>query len=99
MVQIDQEHRTHYTSQTKAKRAKRKKQARQRLLILISIVFILGFLLGLLVGSKKDHTLNFIMEPNETETVSALNQDLLLHLPRVTHPYRDFHHYKEKNSP
>lgn len=87
MVQIDQEHRTHYTSQTKAKRAKRKKQARQRLLILISIVFILGFLLGLLVGSKKDHTLNFIMEPNETETVSALNQDLPWNLTLVNFQY------------
>lgn len=87
MVQIDQEQRTHYTSQTKAKRAKRKKQARQRLLILISIVFILGFLLGLLVGSKKDHTLNFIMEPNETETVSALNQDLPWNLTLVNFQY------------
>lgn len=69
------------------KRAKRKKQALQRLLILIFIVFTLGFLLGLFVGSRKDATLNFIMTPNTADQESAQTLNLPWNLTLVNFHY------------
>lgn len=59
-------------------RARRKREARKRLLILLSITFLLGFLAGFLIGSRKESTLNFIMtpasgQPSDTSTPSYSN--------------------------
>lgn len=87
MNQTTQESSTRYSSNIQTRRAKRKKQAKQRLLILLAVTFVLGFLVGLFVGSRKDHTLNFIMEANETETTSALDQNLPWNLTLVNFEY------------
>lgn len=87
MNQTEKEKNKRQSSQMQTRRAKRKKQARQRLLILLTVVFLLGFLLGLLIGSRKDHTLNFILEPNATETSSKLNENLPWNLALVNFEY------------
>lgn len=74
-------------SNLQKKRAKKRKQAKQRLLILLFITFTLGFLLGLFVGSKKEHTLNFIMTPDAESQESALNLNLPWNLTLVNFHY------------
>ena len=87
MDRIPQQKNAQQSKQLQARRAKRKKQALQRLLILLAVTFVLGFLLGLFIGSRKDHTLNFIMEPNATETTSALDENLPWNLTLVNFQY------------
>lgn len=69
------------------KRAKRKKQVKQRLLILLFITFTLGFLSGLFVGSKKEHTLNFVMTPDMPNQESAQTLNLPWNLTLVNFHY------------
>ena len=61
-------------------RARRKRAAQKRLLILMGITFILGFLAGLFVGSKKESTLNFTIAPT-SEKISAATQKSYTELP------------------
>lgn len=69
------------------KRKKRKQQALQRLLILLFITFFLGFLLGLFIGSRKEHTLNFILTPDSLEQESAEVLNLPWNLTLVNYHY------------
>ena len=73
--------------QLQKKRAKRRKQAKRRLLFLIFIIFALGFLAGFLVGSRKEHTLNFTMSSETPETPFTKPANLPWNLELVNFQY------------
>lgn len=70
-----EKHRTPKHPADQTNKAKRRQKQRYRLLILMGIIFLLGFLAGLFVGSKKVQPVNFVME-SSTET-SENNPDSL----------------------
>ena len=53
-------------------RAKRKKQAQQRFFIIMVIIFALGFLAGLFVGTRKESEIKFVM--SSTDNVQTIQQ-------------------------
>lgn len=61
------------SNRTSTRRARKRKQERQRLLISSSITFVLGLLLGLLIGSPKKDTLNFVITPSSEEKVTEVS--------------------------
>ncbi len=67
MEHSDRTERQQKAAHRQAVKAKRKKQAQQKMFILLVIVFVLGFLLGLVVGSQKEKTIDFVMSPATTE--------------------------------
>lgn len=73
--------------QLQKKRAKRRKQAKRRLLFLIFIIFALGFLAGFLVGSRKEHTLNFTMSSETPEAAYTKPTNLPWNLELVNFQY------------
>lgn len=54
-------------SSKNSRKSRRKKQTQRRLIILLIITFVLGFLAGLFLGSKKADTLNFVLSPAASE--------------------------------
>lgn len=61
MEQIRKQRKTGHLTEQRSK-ANRRRQHKQRFLIVLGITFLLGFLAGLFVGSKKVQPVNFVME-------------------------------------
>lgn len=73
-------------SNKKRQKAKRKKLAQLRLIILLVIIFALGFLIGLFVGTKSSKAINFVMAPasnTSSETEEKNNTPLPWNLTLV----------------
>lgn len=68
MEHSDRTERQQKAAHRQAIKAKRKKQAQQKIFILLVIVFALGFLLGLFIGTKKEQKINFVMSSEATST-------------------------------
>lgn len=70
MEQIPKSHRTRGTSNKKSLKAKHKKQTQQKILLLLLITFVFGFLAGLFVGTRQEKEIKFVMS-SEASTETA----------------------------
>ena len=77
---------------TRSQKKSRKQQALRRLFFTLFLTFLLGFLLGLFVGSRKEHTLNFIMSSDDQSQESAEQLNLPWNLTLV-----NFHYALDQN--
>lgn len=81
MEQSPRPRNTNQGSNKKRKKTKRKKYAQQRLIILLVIIFALGFLIGLWVGTKNNKAINFVMAPASNNTSEAKKEEENIPLP------------------
>jgi len=67
----------HKNANKKALRAKRKKQAQQRFFIISVIIFALGFLAGLFVGTKKTQKIDFVISPEPVTEEAETKKEVI----------------------